>query len=68
MRYYLMSNGMDTGESFKTLEELHWWYNETTGEWPDKNVKAAMRNGYHFTVGARSFNVEKRKTNSLAVA
>jgi hypothetical protein len=68
-RFYLMNDSrMDTGESFMTEVELHHWYHDTVGEWPDATTKRAMRNGDGFRVGARYYSVEKRETHSLSAA
>lgn len=63
--YLLNDCGSDTGETFRTWDEVHQWYYDVVGEWPKSKVKAAMRSGQHFGVGARSFTCEKRKSDSL---
>lgn len=66
MLYFLMfDNGMDTGESFRTIEEVHQWFYDVIGNWPKRDVKGQMRNGESFNVGSRSYKLERRKSHSL---
>jgi hypothetical protein len=66
--YLFNASSMYTGESFLRLDEVHQWFFDQMGRWPNLREKRAMRTGDQFFIGSRSFSIRQGEMSQFAKA